>query len=321
MAEMMGVDKVQVRSTYVLMSCPFSKVTHEKATDRHPSLSVVLGPRSHWRCFACGQRGIMYGLAYQWGHQEKKDPAPLLDLIDAEENSLTAVCTRLDQGFEDRWKGWQPQSEAAADKVNFDVFEEVELEPFIGRVPQYILDRGISIETCKEWQLGLDKDWRDFDTKVVWPRLVFPVRRKDGKLVGMIGRALEDGAPHKYYNYWNFTKTSHLYGLDKVKDRDWVIVVEGMIDVLKFSEYRLPVVGTMGALPSERQALLLQEFGRVCLALDRDKAGVEGERWMTRRLEGRVPVFTVPFPDGKTDPKQFTMEEAWTAVENMKRIL
>lgn len=318
MAGMMGVTKTQIRSTYVLMSCPFASKLHQKAEDKHPSLSVVLGLRSYWRCFACGQRGILYGLAYQWASLFGKDPAPILDLIDFEENSVTVRCQILDQKFDAKWK---KDGESMADRIDFEVFDEMELGPFTGRVPQYILDRGIALATCKEWQIGSDPDWRDPETKQIWPRVVFPVRRMDQKLVGIVGRTIDDDGPNRYYNYWHFTKTNHLYGIDKVKDRDFVMVVEGMVDVLKLWEYSLPVVGTMGAMPSDRQAQLLQEFGKVLLALDRDKAGKEGVEWLIPRLKDRVQLYTVTFPDGKTDPKQMTMEESWEAVDKAKRVL
>ncbi len=315
LAKMMGIDNVKVHKTYVQMSCPFSSKLHEKATDRHPSLSVVLKLRSHWRCFACGQRGLMYGLAYQWATMFQKDPTPLLDLIDKQEDSVTVRCTILDEKYNEKWN-----RTAEARGIEWDVLDETELAPFACPPTEYILSRGLAPDTIKAFEIGFDSYFRETDTGKSQPRVTFPVRRRDGKLIGIVGRAIYDDAKEKYFNYWHFTKTNYLYGQNMVRQK-WAILVEGMIDVNKLWEYGLPVVGTMGSLPSERQAQLLEEYERIYLALDRDKAGEEGTRWTIQRLNNRVPLFTVTFPDGKTDPKQMTQEEAWASIDQSKRVL
>lgn len=319
LVEMLGVKKAEPHATYVIIDCPFASVSHKNGEDKHPSLSILVRPneRSGFKCHSCGEKGVLSWLVTRWALLTRKDPIPLFDLIKREEEGVEAVQNRIECRVTEKWA----DQNTIADRVDWEVFSDEEFKPFLGRVHPSVLDK-ISIETCKEWGIGHDPEWRNPEDGTKWPRTIIPVRRRDGKLVGLMGRAIYDDTPNKYWNYFHFVKTNYLFGLDKLKPGfDSVIVVEGMFDVMKFWQFGLPVVGTMGALPSERQALLLQEHGRVCLALDCDKAGKEGVSWLTQRLKDRVPLFTVKFPDGKTDPKQFTKDEAWRAFENVRRIL
>jgi len=308
LAELLGVRAGPPRATYVLMECPLAPVTHAKGTDNTPSLSVLVkdGDRSGWICHSCGAKGTLPGLVVQWATYFAKDPGPALDLIEKEENSVEAICGRVDRKWDEKWK---ERDAAAVASVDFEVFSEEEIAPFLGRVPRYIIDRGFALPTCKAWQLGYDKEWRDPDG-FPRPRLTIPVRRKDGKLVGMVGRALDDEKKEKYWNYWNFHKSRHLFGHDKTEqDKKIVAVVEGYFDVIRWWEYGVNAVGVMGSHPSEQQYAHLLCYEDVFLALDKDDSGFRGRDEISKRLVGRVGVYDTEFPGGKTDPKQLTREE------------
>jgi hypothetical protein len=318
LAEMLGIEKVRVRSSYVLISCPFASTMHGSGQDSHPSLSIIVDNegRSGFRCHGCGLTGTLGFLVTRWGLLTKKPTELLFRFIDKHENPLEMVKSRIDSKVAAQWDPKPPKPD-----VDWSVFDEAELEEFGGSVPQYALDRGLTLATCKEWELGYDKEFKDSQTKRIRPRMTFPIRRKDGKLIGMIGRALDDLKQEKYYNYWHFQKSNYLYGMHKVEKRDHVIAVEGLFDVLKWWEYGLPVVGLMGSQPSEAQAKLLLEFEMVYLALDADEAGAKGTKWLKSRLKGRVPIYAVRFPEGKKDPGEMGKEEAWAAITTAKRIL
>lgn len=317
---MLGAPKINARRTYVQIPCPLAPQTHANGTDRHPSLSILISDmeRSGWKCHACGEKGALPILVTKWATISRQDPGPLYDLIKKEEEGLEARQNRVDN----RLVGgkWGNKS-LVVDNVDWETYSDAEMEAFQKSVPQWVIDRGASLETCKAWGLREDPAWADPETGEKWTRVVIPVRRADGKLVGIMGRAIDSACPDKYWSYVHFVKTNHLFGLDRIEKRDSVIVVEGMFDVLRLWGYGLPVVGIIGSEPSERQAQMLLGFKRVLLALDRDSAGEKGNRRLTGRLLNRVPLFAVPFPDGKTDPKQFTKEEAERAVANAKRIL
>lgn len=321
LAGLFGAAKINARRTYVQITCPLAPRTHENGTDKRPSLSILVKDmeRSGWKCHACHEKGLLNDLVTRWAIIARKDPSELYDIIKKEEEGLEALQTRVDARLVEG--KWGNGSTHLVDGIDFEVFEEKELDSFERAVPQWVLDRGISIETCREWGLRYDPVWKDPETGKNWPRVVIPVRRRDGKLVGLVGRVIDPDAPNKYFAYWHWTKTNFLYGLDRIKGTEDILVVEGMFDVLRLWEYGLPVVGLIGSEPSDRQTQMLLEFRRVLLALDRDKAGVGGTSGMVRRLKDRVPLFAVPFPDGKTDPKQFSFDEAWGGYKNARRIL
>lgn len=76
----------------------------------------------------------------------------------------------------------------------------------------------------------------------------------------------------------------------------------------------------MGAQASTEQIALLKDYQRLYIALDCDAGGEGGVGEMVRVLKNRLPLFRVSFPGGKTDPKQCTKEQAFTALESAKRL-
>lgn len=269
--KVMGIeDGAQSHPSYVQICCPFAAETHSSGTDRHPSLSIRVAEmeKSGWKCFGCGLSGYLFSFVTRWGQIAQKNPMPLLDMIDKEENSIEAAFVRLDS----RWNAVWSKEQKAVEKSDFEVFNEIEAQQFqTENPPQYILDRGISAETCKAWGIGYDAGWSDHG--VVRPRVVFPVRRRDGKLVGMIGRAADGVKEKKYFNYWRFEKSKFLFGEHMIEKRGKVAVVEGQIDVIKWWEYGIPTVGLIGGEASEAQIKLLLDYEAVYVALDRDEKG------------------------------------------------
>jgi len=321
LADLLGVKAGTPKKTYVLMECPLAPVTHKKGTDRTPSLSVIVkdGDRSGWICHSCGSKGTLPGLVIQWSLYFNRDARAALDLIEKEENSVEAICGRVDRKWDEKWK---ERDEAAVAGVDFEVFSEEELEPFLGRVPKYIVDRGFSLETCKAWKLGYDKEWRDAETGVNRPRVVIPIRRADGKLVGMAGRAIDGEKDQKYYNYWNFHKSHYLFGQNMTeREKALVVVVEGYFDVIRWWGYGINVVGIMGSHPSEAQFGLLACYEDLFLALDKDDGGFRGRDAIHKRLGSRIGLYDTVFPDGKKDPDDLTEDEARQCLLHAKKML
>lgn len=112
-------------------------------------------------------------------------------------------------------------------------------------------------------------------------RLIFPIRDKDGRIVGFGGRALGDARP-KYLNSPQtpiFDKSANLYALDLAQDairksRE-AVVVEGYMDAIAAHQHGFPnVVASMGtALTPAQVGLLRRSVDRIVLALDSDAAG------------------------------------------------
>jgi len=164
---------------------------------------------------ACGWTGTLVQLSKMVNHFTvgKYDEAVAL----AESLERTDLQARLDAVLNP-----EPDDEEET------MFDESMLKPFSGRVPRYAIGkppagRGLSIDTCKYWELGFD-EFRN--------RLVVPVRNTEKDLVGLMGRAIFDEQSPKWFAYWNFRKGRYLYGehvIDQTLDK--IIVVEGMPDV------------------------------------------------------------------------------------------
>jgi len=299
-------QRVRPARENVNVSCPLAPWTHKSRHDRSPSMSVKVnttGP-SVFICYACNARGTLTSLLYSL----RRFGYPVEDLIPwVKEKEAVDLPAVIEQSF----VNYGPEYADRAKKANFDVWDESEAEPFKGKVPRYVLKRGVGLDTCREWGLGYDEGAK---------RLVFPIRRKDGQLVGLVGRAVLDSVEPKYKNYWNFTKSQYLYGEHMVDDQRPVdpnlpgakalVIVEGMFDVLKLWTigYRR-VVSLMGSYASSAQVEKILATGLdIYTLLDFDVAGEKGRRHLWPMLEGRVPVFDVRGPKGK-DPDDLTREE------------
>ena len=105
LATMLGAPKINSRRTYVQIPCPLAPQTHEKGTDKHPSLSILVSDveRSGWKCHACGEKGALSLLVTKWATITRKDPGPLYDFIQKEEEGVEAIHTRIDTRLEARW--------------------------------------------------------------------------------------------------------------------------------------------------------------------------------------------------------------------------
>lgn len=112
-------------------------------------------------------------------------------------------------------------------------------------------------------------------------RLMFPIRDREGRVVGFGGRALGDAQP-KYLNTAQtaiFDKGKILYALDLAQDAirrtHEVVVVEGYMDAIAAHQHGFEnVVASMGtALTEEQVKQIRRGVDRIILALDADAAG------------------------------------------------
>jgi DNA primase len=112
-------------------------------------------------------------------------------------------------------------------------------------------------------------------------RLMIPIHRETGALVGFGGRSL-DGTDPKYLNSPDsdlFNKSRLLYNLHRSKDAmrriDRAILVEGYFDAIAIDHAGVPgVVASMGTSLTSGQASLLRRYTtRVVIAYDGDDAG------------------------------------------------
>ena len=188
---------------------------------------------------------------------------------------------------------------------------------------QYFISRGLTDETITTFGLGYaPSDWqhlertfsndieglrilglvrtsqkgRDFD--LLRDRVIFPIKDRQGRVVGFAGRSLGDEMP-KYINSSEspvFAKQHILYGLfesRQAKATDY-LMVEGYMDVIALYQAGIyGAVAPMGTAVGENQiAHLLKYNDTLTLCFDGDTAG---QRAAWRALEVAAPVL----PDGK----------------------
>lgn len=176
-------------------------------------------------------------------------------------------------------------------------------------------NRGLNYETIKSQKLGafpkdlrlLFKDIHPEELKehnIIWAAdrspfqqypIIIPIRDFMGQPIAIAGRTLlseqrrkELGIP-KYRNS-NYTKTAHLYGLDRAKrairELNQAYVVEGYFDVLTPHQLGIRnVVATCGTMFSLRQLIMLARYTEnVCLLFDNDEAGHTSANRLVQKL-------------------------------------
>lgn len=213
---------------------------------------------------------------------------------------------------------------------------------------QYFLDRGVSESSIQTFRLGYAPDgWqhleevfsedieglkilglvrqsqngRDYD--LLRNRVIFPIRDKQGRVVGFAGRTIGDDSP-KYINSSEspvFQKQHILYGLYESRQQkasDYMMV-EGYMDVIALYQAGIyGAVAPMGTAANENQiATLLRYNNTLTLCFDGDNAG---QRAAWRTMEIAAPALE----DGKTlkfltlpdqhDPDTFIAEQGADAM-------
>jgi len=198
----------------------------------------------------------------------------------------------------------------------------------------YLKDkRGLSSETIRSCKLGaFPVDLRVLfqhidpgelkENNIIWAAdrspfqqypIIIPVRDFMGNTIAIAGRTLlseqkrkELGIP-KYRNS-NYTKTAHLYGLDKAKkairELNQVYVVEGYFDVITPHQAGIRnVVATCGTIFSLRQLIVLARYtDNVCLLFDNDEAGhMSANRLMQKLGDSEINLEYRFTPDGFKD--------------------
>ena len=176
----------------------------------------------------------------------------------------------------------------------------------------YIINRGLAIETVKEFGLGFapshnqlfehlrsisSSDEYIVDSGLakkrdvgegIYPtfrnRIVFPIKNLSGREIAFGGRAMDPNNPAKYLNSPNteiFNKGSILYNLqDATKNMDRatpsMIVAEGYLDVIALSEagYKSTVAPMGTALTEQQLKTLWRYVPKPIFAMDGDNAGL-----------------------------------------------
>ncbi len=277
--------------------CPFH-------TEKSPSFTVSKD-KGFFKCFGCGAGGdivkfvelhqkITFPEAVRYLAQRASMPIP--EAVDgAEDRAASAEREALVRLHEDAQAFFVEQLAGPAGARARRELESRGLAdathatfgygyaPAAGRQTLHGLFAGRSVPLALQVKSGLVMQ-RD-DGRVAdrfRHRLMIPIRRDTGVLIGFGGRALDEGQIPKYLNSPEtpiYTKGRTLYGLDvtkgAIRKHNYCVLVEGYFDVAQVWQAGVsPVVASSGTALTVSQARLLKRFaGKIVLSFDPDAAG------------------------------------------------
>lgn len=283
-----GVKLKRTGRNYIGL-CPFH-------SEKSPSFSVS-SEKQIYKCFGCGEAGNVITFLMKTKN---------LSYIE----SLKQLAERANIEIEDddKNKGKNLKFEKLI-KINTEAARYFFSNLMSNKiVSEYFINRGININTVKKFGLGfaLD-DWSGLYRYLISKgcerkdlieiglivegknnsyydrfrnRVMFPVFDYKGRVIGFGGRVLDDSKP-KYLNSSEseiFNKGTNLYGLNfSIKNglKDYVIIVEGYMDVIALHQYGITnVVASLGTALTLGQAKLIKRYvNKVIISFDADFAG------------------------------------------------
>jgi len=359
------VDIVEVVSRYTPLKragsiykglCPFHG-------ERTPSF-VVFPHSGTWHCFgACGTGGDVITFVMRKENLEFREAIELLakqagiELTERDEErsgrqrAQVYDVNEAAAAYFEQVLWHHPAAEGARQYLNRRGIDRPTADQFrLGfaleawsSLRDYLLEKGFPIELLIEAGVTKRNEERNSTYDMFRSRVIFPIRDRQGRLIGFGGRVLDDGVP-KYLNTADtpvFHKSHVIYGLDlahrAIRDRDQVVIVEGYMDVIAAHQFGFAnVVACMGTALTPEQLRQLQHYtDNFVLALDADAAGQQAtirglnqaRQSLTRvrkpvvtpggvRLEDRLgaSLYITTMPEGK-DPDEVIRRapEAWQA--------
>lgn len=178
----------------------------------------------------------------------------------------------------------------SAPKADYLVYRPEDYQPYSRKLHSYLAGRGVTKETASVWEAGWDEEHR---------RVTFPLRDPEYRLVGAVGRHVDNEVRPRYHNYWQFKKGTFLFGESLVR-KEWpLIVVEGVLDAVLVWQHvqgEYSVVSTMGTDFSKEQVeRIIRLSSSVTIAFDNDDAGRHGTRDLVKALHRRVRLKAITY--------------------------
>ena len=279
--------------------CPFH---HEKT----PSFNVSRDKKVY-HCFGCGAGGNVFKFIEE---QEKLSFPEAVEYLAKKLN----IPVKYNEGS---FKKSEDDSTYKLIQQYIELYERVTtsyhywlLETPQGKFAlEYITNRGLSLETIKKFKLGYapsDKTWlknfllkknfsKDFleasglfskkypDISFFINRLIFPIFNKQGQVVAMGGRQLDNNPDSpKYLNSGDliqYKKGETLYAFNfakkAIKENKKVIFCEGYMDCIAYHQCGIDfAVAPLGTALTEEQIKLIKPYvDEVLLSFDADGAG------------------------------------------------
>ncbi len=258
----------------VMVTCPF----HANGQEEKPSMGIYIGEgekKGVANCFACGYKGSI-------------------------ETIINDLGGNLEEFLEEESKPKRKVN--LTPRIELDVQTHFKMN-YTKSYPDYLKQRGISEQTCTEFEIGTKKD-----------KIVFPIVSYFGDEVGYITKS-EDKKDYKI-SYGTQKRFYGEYALNnKFPDTKEVFIVEGVFDVLSLHQADLPTLGLLGIGNSfQASELSKSKFRRIVLVLDGDEAGREGAKKLANEIYGKE-VITINLREG-LDPNDMSEKQINYLKEN-----
>ena len=340
------VDIVEIISGYIPLkkagrnfkaNCPFH---HEKT----PSFTVS-PDRQIYHCFGCGESGNAFKFLMRHERMEFPEAVEVLakktGVILPEQNNPDAV--RAASISSQLYK---------VNELAVSFYENNLHASSASACRDYLLNRGINLQTIKEFHLGLaGPGWDSLinylrskgislslmeKAGLVLPkdaggyydrfrnRITFPIFDIRNRVIGFGARVMDKTLP-KYINSPEtpvYIKGRNLFGLnlskDYIRENDFAIIVEGYLDfMIPYQEGLNNVVASQGtALTLEQVRLLKRYTHNVVMIYDGDAAGeIATLRSLDMLIEEGVNVKVVPLPKGM-DPDTLVRQEGISSLSS-----
>lgn len=286
--------------------CPF----HD---DHNPSMSIS-PEKQIYTCFVCGASGNVFTFVQNYEN---------ISFTSAVKKVASFVSIDIDVSFNSHIK---ENVSSAYDKY-YKMFSLVNkiyqnnIKTVYGKKAiDYLKNRNITDDIIEEFKIGLSlndnsvsklleskkyqkeemvdiglcgiKD--NFTYDIFRGRIMFPLEDDNGRIVGFSGRIYDSSSDNKYVNSKEsviFKKGKLLYNYKRAlayaREKDYVIVVEGFMDVIRLYTIGIKnVVATMGTAITSYHAKLIRRLSKnIILCFDGDKAGAKATKSALKELE------------------------------------
>jgi len=240
--------------------------------ETRPSSGIMINYPNWFHCFVC----------------EKKKP--LLEFLEYVTKKNPWECYKLAKKY-----GYNEDDVSVLKVEDIEPLSEDSLSEFTSELPKWFMKRGLSLATIKEWEICYDE---------CMDRVVFPIRDEYGRLVGMCKRS-KKRLPK--YTFSKGTLKDILYGMNKISEVKFIILVEGFMDKLRLYDLGIKnVAALMGkAMTNGQKEVLLENTDKVVLALDNDKWGKEATHVLIGKLKNEVKLKVGKYTTSAKDPGEF----------------
>ena len=290
-----NLKHIQERGSQLFADCPFCGKKHN-----HFNVSLETGK---FNCYRCGKGGSFSRLTKQvlgW----KTDTKQLIENYSS--NITLATLENIynnDVSYGELFFDWQ--------EGTISIFDS---KLICRRALEYLETRNLTRNQIKELQfrVGIEGRYKNM--------LVLPIYF-DNEIVNLVARQIPEYPAKSRYLYPHKNEavmevSELVYNYDDAKDWEWVILCEGVFDVIALKNKGWPVVGLLGKDISNEQVLLVSStWNSVVVLLDGgfQKDAVK----IARNLEGLTDNIGIAIIEGTEDPSE-NVEKAIEAVKNAK---